>query len=192
MSSGKLLEVNYYLKRNGKVKKLTKEEYEQLKKELKKEGKKYICPNCNVCDCEKIKYTDITRCKEVDYGLYIKKVYEFSADIRVEHTIDEKFEVYDCERFHPFKEAIIHSENVIRNEIIKIDKQILLLKKELEVTNDKEKIQQVIKLQKIKSKKLKQITTQEVLKRLFYEESLLLEDFEKEQAKKLRLENNGK
>ena len=117
----KLLDVKYYVKKDDKVRRITEKEYKELLKKLKDEGKSYICPNCRVCTCEKIRYTDITRCEEVGYGVFILKTYESSGESKTVVTRDKTFQVFECDQFEPFRDIAVQQEISTKNEILDLD-----------------------------------------------------------------------
>lgn len=189
---GKLVDVKYYLKKDNKVHKMTKEEYKQFMEELKKEGTKYQCANCKVCDCEKIRYTNIYACEEVNVGLFIRKTYQFSVEGSIRNNVDDTFFVYDCNRFEPFREAVLHEQNIIREEILEIENQILKLEDEIKKEKDEEKTKKLTDLKKLKSEKIKLVTEKTVLERLKSQQKNIREQYTYEKIKKLRLENDEK
>ena len=110
----------YYVKKDGIVSEISKEEYNQINKDLRKENKKYLCPNCRVCTCEKIRYSDINICEEVNLATF-KKTYKKIDDKQV---LEKDFKVYDCNKFEMFRELVVRGELIIKTEILEISKRI--------------------------------------------------------------------
>lgn len=190
--SKKKIKTKYYLKQEGKVIEISHQEYSEFKKLLKTQGKKYMCSDCRVCDCEKIKYTNINVCDEVDLGLFINKIYEIEVDGRKRLVNDETFDVYDCKRFEPFKDVIIKKENMIKHEILLIDTEILQLEDELSNKLDSEKETKLRKLKHLKEDKLKLIHDDNVLAKLKQQESILSYNYNEETNKTLKLTSDNK
>lgn len=190
--SKKKIKTKYYLKQEGKVIEISHQEYSEFKKLLKTQGKKYMCSDCRVCDCEKIKYTNINVCDEVDLGLFINKIYEIEVDGRKRLVNDETFDVYDCKRFEPFKDVIIKKENMIKHEILLIDTEILQLEDELSNKLDSEKETKLRELKHLKEDKLKLIHDDNVLAKLKQQESILSYNYNEETNKTLKLTSDNK
>lgn len=168
----------YYIKVNNEIKKITDEERNEFLKSIN--NKKYLCPDCKICDCEKIKYTDIRRCEEVDMALLERKITPFeTANGVVRHTMDDTLKVYECKRFEPYETVIIGKEKIIANEIVELT---------IEMLNNKDNTSVYRSLLKLKEEKLKSITNKKVLK--YLDEKL--EEIKKKQhikEKKLKLIN---
>ncbi len=120
----------FYIKDNSEVNECTKEEYKEYLNKIKSEGKTYLCRDCSVCTCEKVRYTDIYRCEGVNeaaYHINKKRFKDENGRIRSSNDID--FLVYDCDYFKRFKELSISDDKKIRTKILSIDKEILENKK---------------------------------------------------------------
>lgn len=187
----KLLKTKYYLKKEGKVIEINQHEYNEFKKTLKSEGKKYICSDCRVCDCEKIKYTNINICQEVDLGLFINKIYKIESEEKTRILNDETFDVYDCNRFEPFNDVEIKKENMIKHEILLIDKQILQLEDTISNKLDSEKENKLRELRRLKDDKLKLIHNENVLNKLKKQEVILNDNYSEEKRKELKLTSDN-
>lgn len=157
----------YYIKINGEVKKITEEEREEFLNSMKKENKKYMCPECKVCDCEKIMYTDIRRCSEVDLALFERKISDVvTVEGKTRHIKDDRFTVFECEKFEPFEEVIINKEKAVAKEVLDITNEILQLKDQMKENYSKDDYERFVQLSDLKNKKIESITNIKVLKRL--------------------------
>ena len=188
----KVVNTKYYIKKDGKVIEVDINQLKNFLETLKKEGKKYICPNCSVCDCEKIIYTDINKSKEVIIGTFERKDYKFFRNDKVIRTKDETFKVYECKRFEMFKEFDKQNGINLRKEIINIDKKILTLKHEIINQYDKEKNEELVRLQMNRREMIDKIDDPAVLEDLKIREDSLKRMYMRinERNKALKLENN--
>ena len=150
MNSNNIVDIKYCIKQNGKVIVITKEEYENFTKQLKEQGKKYICPDCSVCDCEKIRYTNINKAEEVDLALYERKIFESNNQGIVRKTKDIDFKVFECKRFTKYKERISQDDNLTAKEVIKLYKEILELRSELNTYKNSETAEKLLHLSYLK------------------------------------------
>lgn len=146
MNSNNIVDIKYCIKQNGKVIIITKEEYENFTKQLKEQGKKYICPDCSVCDCEKIRYTNINKAEEVDLALYERKIFESNNQGVIRKTKDIDFKVFECKRFTKYKERISQDDKLTAKEVIKIYKEMLELRSELNTYKNPETADRLLHL----------------------------------------------
>ena len=189
--SKKLLKTKYYLKKEGRVIEINQQEYSEFKKLLKKEDKKYMCSDCRICDCEKIKYTNINICEEVNLGLFINRFYEMKSEDKTRIVRDETFDVYDCNRFEPFNDVEIRKENMIKHEILLIDKEILQLEDALSNKLDSKLENKLRELRRLKDDKLKLIHNENVLNKLKKQEVILNDNYSEEKGKELKLTSDN-
>lgn len=106
----------YYIKKNGIVNEVTEDEYKIFKEQMEKLKKFYLCPHCKVCTCDKIKYSDIKVCEEVNDAAYelLKGVYKNKLNGKnTKKTEVEEFEVYDCDKFELYSNLVIE-DNIVR------------------------------------------------------------------------------
>lgn len=164
----------YYIKKDGNVKKVNKEEFDEFVKSLINDNKTYLCPNCSVCDCEKIRYTNIYECEEVNIGTYERRTRQYTKEGKILKSIDETFRVYDCDRFKLFKEIALANNNSLKDQILKIDKQLIILKDEIKDKNNENKNKSIEKLEKQRLEIINQIDNTDVLENLKKEEKELL------------------
>lgn len=153
----------YYIKKDGVVSEVNKKEFDKVKKDLRKENKKYICPNCRVCTCEKIRYTDINICEGVNLATFEKT----SGKVNDQHILERDFKVYDCDHFEMFKELAIRGELIIKSEILEISKKIY----ELLLSDD------------YSQEELDNLYEQRDLKKQQLQDNMVLEDLGKEESK---------
>lgn len=157
----------YYIKIDGEVKQITEEERKKFLDSIKKENKKYICPDCKVCDCEKIVYSDIRRCSEVNTALLDRTIMQTIGPNGYKTLVkDDILKVYDCEKFEPFEQVIINKERIIAKEILDITAEMLQIKDKLKDNNTKEDYDRFVKLSFLKKSKINSITNKKVLERL--------------------------
>lgn len=188
----KLIGISYYIKNDGVVKEATKEEYEEFLNKLKKEKKDYICPNCRVCDCEKIRYTNIYKSEEVNIGTFIRKKYNSYESGNVYRIKDDIFRVYDCNRFEIFKEILLKDEIITKNQILLLDEKIVFLELKTNIKNDEKIYEKIEKLKESRDEKIKLLHDKDIISELEKEEKQLKEKIIKYKAKQLKLENNQK
>lgn len=188
----KLISTKYYLKKNGKVNIITKEEYEEFINKMKSEGKKYQCSDCKICDCEKIKYTNIYNCEEVELAIFVRKKYQFIGENMVKNTIDNTFTVFECNRFEPFREIILKEQNNTKDQILELEKQIVSLEDQTREKVNKKKQQELNELKEQRKQLMRLITEKSVLDKLKRQQKNIREQYTYEKVKKLSLENKEK
>lgn len=179
MSNNNKRKQKYYVKKDGIVSEINREEYNQVNKELMKENKKYLCPNCRVCTCEKIRYSDINTCEEVILATF-KKTYRKVDDRQV---LEKDFKVYDCNKFEMFRELVIRGELIIKSEILEISKKIY----ELLLTDDYDD-EELEKLYELRDKKKEELHDCGILNELTNEEAKLYQNY----TLQLKMQNEQK
>lgn len=182
-----LSDIKYYKKQNGIVVNITKEEHEEFTKQLKKEGKKYICPNCSICDCEKIKYTNINVAEEVDLATYVKRIYESNEEDIVRKTRDIDFIVYECKRFKKFKDKELFDERHYAKEVIRIYKEMLELKSQMDTYKYRETANKLLLLSYQKRDLYNSIKDENIKKELDEKLQKIKEEHIKTVTKNLKL-----
>ena len=183
----------YYLKKDEKIIKMTSEEIKEFLNTIK--DKKFLCPECRICDCEKIRYTDIKRTEGVSLGILDRTVKQNKdIDGKMYKYIDDIIYVYECSKFEEFKETKIQREKQIANKILSIDKSINKIKDDLEKRYSEILNKQLILLEKERKENLELITESSILNNLILEENEINKNYlkrkNKEKMKKLKLENN--
>lgn len=139
----------YYVKKEGVVSKIDKKEFDQINRSLKSDNKRYLCPSCKVCTCQKIKYTDINRCEKVNLATF-KKSYTNVDNVQL---IERDFKVYDCNEYDMYSDLKIKHELIIKHEILQLSNKIygLLLKSD---PNNKEVLEELYELKNLKKQQL--------------------------------------
>lgn len=174
----------YYIKKDNKIVKCTSEEYLNFLKEMKKNGLKNLCPNCSVCTCDKIRYSNIKMSSEVNVGSCMTKTYSSVQDQKNKITSEKFFDVFECTKFKKYKDLVIREQQQINKQILILDKQILELKYFSKLSE--QKVDEKLKaLREAKEEKMKLLTENEIIERLEKQEVELKEEY----SKKLRLIN---
>ena len=192
-----LLKQDFYVKENDIVLKVTKQEYKDFIANIEKSGGKYICPECRICTCEKIRYYDINCCEGVKSATLSKKYYKLirkpDAEITKEEIqelensryVDKVFHVYQCDKFEKFKELTASYQKKVIRKVIDLDMEILTLKDEIKGIGNNNKFQVLSELINLRNSKIEDITDEEFKSRLIEEERKLKEKFEKNKILKL-------
>ena len=150
-------------------------------KELKENKQKYICPDCSICDCDKIKYTNINNASEVELGLYVRKIYQSSEQGVVRKTKDVDFTVYECKRFKKYNSKELFDERVSAKEVVRIYKEILELRSEVNAYKSKETVNKLLSLVNLKRELYNSIKDKNIKEEL----DRKLEKIKKEHLKEL-------
>ncbi|MBQ9024112.1 MAG: hypothetical protein IJ105_02690 [Bacilli bacterium] len=174
----------YYLKINNKIIKISEEEKNEFLKSL--ENKEYLCSNCKICDCEKIKYYDIRICDEVNIALLERTLKEFVSQTgRVIHTKDDKIFVYDCKRYEEFNDKKIEEERKIARKIIVISRRINRLKDNLEFRFTEKRNEELIENEKLIEDYFKLLTNESIIKELRQDLKKISDSYQRRKNKEL-------
>lgn len=92
---------NYYVKYNGKVLNVTKDEYIAFRKKLKEQGICEICISCNNKECDKQLHMNINKSEGVNIATYI-----INEDVIIHKNGEEtkrhfvlNFDVFNCDLY---------------------------------------------------------------------------------------------
>ena len=108
--------IKYYIKKDGVLNEVNKEEYILFKEKMEKLNKFYLCPHCKVCTCEKIRYSDINVCEEVNTSVYklLEGIYKNPTNGKhFKKTEVDEFEVYDCDKFELYSNLAINKDGKV-------------------------------------------------------------------------------
>lgn len=110
----------YFVKKDGIVNEVTKEEYEKFKLKLEELNKFYLCPNCKECTCEKIFYRNIYRSNEVVTAAYTASYNTYKNDENNQERKKKEvleFVVYDCDRLQLYSHLVLDENGMIQENV---------------------------------------------------------------------------
>lgn len=111
--------VRYFIKKDGIITEVTEEKYNLFKKKLEMLNKQYLCPNCKETMCEKIRYSDINRCEEVNTAVYElidgKYIDKNTGKEKKKHEVEE-FIVFDCNKLDLYSHLVKEKNGTIRSK----------------------------------------------------------------------------
>ena len=164
----------YYIKKDGVVTEVTAEKYNLFKEKLKMLKKQYLCPNCKECLCEKIRYSDINKCEEVNVATY-KLVNNKYIDPKTgkqmyRYEVDE-FIVFDCNKFNLYSHLVQEQDGTIHNKkteeeninLKSFDNKEQLEKKEIKEKEKKEQEEKKLKNKEILENVRKQVREKQLM-----------------------------
>lgn len=145
--NSKIKSRNYYIKKNGIVEEVSKEEYDSNKSG----PDSYLCSKCSVCSCNKIVTSNIYICPEVidAYMCLIKREILINNKRKKVSEVDE-FIVTKCTEYKMYKdllrkqEKLQELENLKSNSDLPKDKPIQIEEEKTENKEDAEYIKKLL------------------------------------------------